>query len=233
MKNENKKSNVKKKATSGFYIVLSLCLVAVGVAAWSVVQEFNGIEPNSEYSEPDNSYTEITEIPEAPVDSNVTDIEYEEPEPEPENTPANTTPAIPTAEYFLMPIDGNIIKVYDNVTLQYSATLGDMRLHNGIDIAAAAGSAVKSAGDGTVTEIYNDAALGTVVVIDHGNSVVAKYCGLDSKTAVKSGDTVNAGTELGTLGIIPIESADESHLHFEIFQNGTAVSPLEKMGMED
>lgn len=231
MKNENKKSNVKKKANSGFYIVLSLCLVAVGVAAWSVTQEFNTTEPNLEYSEPDNSYIEITEIPEAPVDSNVTDIEYEEPKPE--NTPANTTPQIPTAEYFLMPVDGNIIKVYDNVTLQYSATLGDMRLHNGIDIAAAGGSAVKSAGDGTVTEIYNDAALGTVVVIDHGNSVVAKYCGLEGQTAVKSGDSVKAGTELGTLGIIPIESADESHLHFEIFENGEAVSPLKKMGMED
>lgn len=231
MKNENKKSNTKKKANSGFYIVLSLCLVAVGVAAWSVTQEFNGTEPNSEYSEPDNSYTEITEIPEAPVDSNVTDIEYEEPKPE--NAPANTTPQIPTAEYFLMPVDGNIIKVYDNVTLQFSATLGDMRLHNGIDIAAAGGSTVKSAGDGTVTEIYNDAALGTVVVIDHGNSVVAKYCGLESQTTVKSGETVKAGTELGTLGIIPIESADESHLHFEIFENGTAVSPLKKMGMED
>ncbi|MBQ6816625.1 MAG: M23 family metallopeptidase [Clostridia bacterium] len=231
MKNENKKNNAQKKANSGFYIVLSLCLVAVGVAAWSVTQEFSGTEPNLEYSEPDNSYTEITEIPEAPVDSNLTDIEYDEPEPQ--DTPASTTPEIPTAEYFLMPIEGNIIKVYDNVTLQYSATLGDMRLHTGIDIAATGGSAVKSAGDGTVTEIYNDAALGTVVVIDHGNSVVAKYCGLENETAVKSGDTVKAGTELGTLGIIPIESADESHLHFEIFEGGTAVSPLQKMGMEN
>lgn len=235
MKNENKQKINFKKAGSGFYIVLSLCLIAVGVAAWSAVSAFNNYNaeiPQLEYEQPDNSYNESAPLPDAPAQNEVENVEYEKPEPEPQPAP-EPAPKIPTAEYFLLPAEGNIIKVFDNITLQYSSTLGDMRLHTGIDIAAPEGSIVTAAGDGTITEIYNDAAYGYIIIIDHGNNTVAKYCGLSEEISVKSGDTVLAGTEIGTLGSVPCESADESHLHFEIYENGECVSPLKKMGMED
>ncbi len=231
MENKTSKQKSRKSGSNGFYIVLSLCLIAVGVAAWSAVSAFSDFKTQSENSQPEtpeNSYGNITPNIEEPAQNELPEVEYEAPT-EPEPTPA---PTVPTAEYFIMPIEGNIIKTFDSVTLQYSATLGDMRLHEGIDIEAAAATAVRAAGDGTVTEIYEDTAYGYTVVIDHGNGIVAKYCGLDSSIPVSSGDAVSAGTEIGLIGSIPIESADSAHLHFEMYKDGKAVSPLGTMNME-
>jgi murein DD-endopeptidase MepM/ murein hydrolase activator NlpD len=107
-----------------------------------------------------------------------------------------------------------------------------MRLHLGVDIIADKGSAVVACGDGVVTNIYSDLSLGTVVEIDHSNGIVARYCGLGDDLTVKIDDHVSASQKIGTLGIIPGESADTPHLHFEILKNGKQVSPLETMGIE-
>jgi metal-dependent amidase/aminoacylase/carboxypeptidase family protein len=45
-------------------------------------------------------------------------------------------------------------------------------------------------------------------------------------------DTVTASQKIGTLGIVPGESADSAHLHFELLKNGKHVSPLKTMGIE-
>lgn len=232
MDNNTNPKKHKKANTNGFYVILSLCLIAVGIAAWSAfsaVSEYKA-EPEQQL---ENNNINITEPKaEEPVTGELPNIEYTE-------VPTNKSeteiaePVKPIADYFVMPVAGNIIKSFDNITLQYSATLNDMRLHEGIDIAADVGSPVKSAGDGTVTEIYKDSSYGYTVVIDHGNDTVAKYCGLAENISVQSGGTVNAGTEIGTVGEIPIESADVSHFHFEMFKSGKAVSPTKAMGFEE
>ncbi len=219
----------------GFYIVLSACLVAVGVAAWSAVTaftEYQNTENLPEYSDESPSYIDnsVTSTPdeqqsEAPVQNELQDVEYPE-----QSAPAEEPTQQITADYFIMPVEGNISKTFSDSTLQYSATFSDMRLHTGIDIICDTGSDIKSAGNGTVTEIYNDASLGKTIVIDHGNGIVAKYCGLADEVYVSSGDTVNAGSKIGTLGNIPSESADMPHLHFEMFKDSKTVAPLEIMG---
>ncbi len=228
------KTKHQKKRNYGFYVALSLCLIAVGVAAWSAVDAFNDYKNTEEPKAPQNEIIVTPEEPEEPAQNELPKVEYEEPEAsetKPEPTPQ---PQIPTAEHFILPIEnGNIIKKFDGSALQYSATLGDMRLHEGVDIGAAEGSAVRSAGTGTVTEIYCDAGLGFIIVIDHGNKILAKYCGLGEEIPVKVGDVVSAGTAIGTLGLVPVESADDPHLHLEVYKNGKAENPLKIMGMEE
>lgn len=225
---ENKKHT--KRSSNAFYIVLSLCLIAVGVAAWSAVSAFNDFT-KSTTPEPEPQLPQIV-APETEqaTDSNLPEIKYEKEEQKTEEVPKKQEIA---ADYFLMPIeDGQISKNFDDKTLQHSKTLGDMRLHLGIDILGAPGTQIKSAGRGKVSEVYFDAALGNTVVIDHGNSIVAKYCGFADDITVATGDIVEAGTELGLLGTVPHESLDEPHLHLEMFKNGNAVSPLAVMDME-
>lgn len=226
----NNKKHSKGKSSNAFYIVLSLCLIAVGVAAWSAVSAFNDFSKTPE-PEPQLPQISVPEQPtEQPTDSELPKVEYEK---EPTDSDNKTATDEPVADYFLMPIDnGKISKNFDDKTLQYSATFGDMRLHSAVDILAAVGAEVKSAGRGKVSEVYFDAALGNIVVIDHGNGIIAKYCGLNDDILVSVGDTTEAGTPLGTLGTVPSEMSDEAHLHLEMLKNGVAASPLEIMKME-
>ena len=101
-----------------------------------------------------------------------------------------------------------------------------MRLHKAIDISGKYGDPVIASGKGIVTDVYTDAMLGTVVEIDHGNGITAKYCGLNSEPSVKKGDTVDSSVQLGSLGDIPSESVEEVHLHLEFYKNGKSTDPL-------
>lgn len=227
----NNKKHSRGKSSNAFYIVLSLCLIAVGVAAWSAVSAFNDFANTTPEPEPQLPQISVPEeAPEQATDSELPKVEYQKEEAKTEEKPIEKAP---TADYFLMPIEnGKISKNFDDKTLQYSATFGDMRLHQGVDILAESGAEVKSAGRGKVSEVYFDAALGNIVVIDHGNGIIAKYCGLGDDVLVAAGDTAEAGTPLGTISTVPSEMSDEAHLHLEMFKDGAAVSPLAIMKME-
>ena len=130
-----------------------------------------------------------------------------------------------------MPVVGEIIKNHSDTELQYSATYGDMRLHTGIDIACKNGTFVSSCAAGTVTDIIEDSVLGNCVVIDHGNSITVKYASLED-IKVKKGDKVNIGDIIGSVGTIPSECSDETHLHIEVTKDGKPADPLKTFGLE-
>ena len=132
---------------------------------------------------------------------------------------------------FSLPLEGVIIKQFDLEKLQYSATFGDMRLHSGIDIVGAEGTPVKAAANGTVKSIEKSALWGNVLTLSHSGDTESIYCGLeDIELAV--GDRVRIGKVIGTVGEIPAEISEESHLHFEIKKDGKSISPLEAIGIE-
>ena len=109
--------------------------------------------------------------------------------------------------------------------------MGDWRTHKGIDFSGDSGAQVKAIAEGKVTKIYDDALYGTVVEIDHGNEVIARYCGINKETIeIKENGTVKAGALIGYLGEIPCEKEEVSHLHFEIIYKGKNTDPLEIMG---
>lgn len=137
----------------------------------------------------------------------------------------------PYKDYYCLPFGNQIIKDYSNMNPVYSKTLGDWRTHNGIDFSGEAGGAVVAISYGEVISIYEDTLFGTCVLIDHGNGVTAKYCGLNKDTLnVKEHSSVNSEDIIGYLGEIPCEKQEGAHLHFEITHNGELVEPLELMG---
>lgn len=148
-----------------------------------------------------------------------------------EETTQSSKYATPYKDYYSLPLGTDILKDYSPNKPTYSATMGDWRTHSGIDFKATEGEQVKAIAYGSVTKIYDDALWGTIVEIDHGNGVTAKYCGFNKDTLeIKKGATVESGSLLGYLGTIPCEKSELSHLHFEVYYNGKNVEPLALMG---
>lgn len=184
---------------------------------------------------------EDTEEPEYEVQNNLTDVPdtREELTAKPtvpvtqkitEATTESTPFAKPYEDYYSLPLGTDILKDYSPTVPSYNATLGDWRTHGGVDFSAPDGSQVKAIAYGTVKAIYEDTLYGTVIEIDHGNDVTAKYCGMNKNALeVKAGDTVESGTLIGYLGSVPCEKTDLSHLHFEIYYKGENVDPITLM----
>jgi murein DD-endopeptidase MepM/ murein hydrolase activator NlpD len=99
---------------------------------------------------------------------------------------------------------------------------GSLRLHAGLDLAAPAGSEVFAVGDGTVTEIGEDAIYGIYIIIKHGESWASLYGHLQ-KTETTLRSIVRSGTLIGRVG--STGQSTGPHLHFELRQNGQARDP--------
>ncbi len=134
----------------------------------------------------------------------------------------------PYKSFYKYPVSEAVLKGYSE-ELVLNKTMKDYRSHTAVDFKAEAGAEVAAINDGIVIDVYNDALYGIVVEIDHGGKLVAKYCGLES-SSVSAGDSVAIGGIIGTLGKVPCEGAEESHLHFETRLEDKPVNPLDVMG---
>lgn len=158
-----------------------------------------------------------------------------------ENPPAEQNP--PTEEKptggkeaeFLCPLSGAVSRRHDTETLVYSSTMGDWRIHTGVDIATSLGAVVSCVADGTVKEVFDDAMMGKCVSVAHEGGVVSIYRNLDEDLSdgIKAGATISAGDAIGTVGESALcELADEPHLHFEMTVDGKPVDPLSLLSEE-
>ncbi len=135
---------------------------------------------------------------------------------------------IPFKSFYKYPLTESVVKGYSE-ELVYDETMGDYRAHIAVDFSGTKGDEVVAVNDGLVLSVNTDNMLGTVVEIDHGGTFIVKYCGLDS-VSVKKGQIIDIGKKIGTLGAVPMESADASHLHLEATYDGKPVNPLNVMG---
>ena len=135
---------------------------------------------------------------------------------------------IPYKSFYKYPCDETVLTPYSEELVK-NKTMNDYRAHTAIDFKAAKGTKVISNNDGLVLSVTKDAMLGTVIEIDHGSKLVARYCGMDTVN-VSEGDYVTIGEVLGTLGTTPFEEKSESHLHFETLLDNKYVNPLNVMG---
>lgn len=108
---------------------------------------------------------------------------------------------------------------------QFALTQRFSYFHPGMDLATNKGTPVYSVGDGKVvwTNSYSWG-YGNHVLISNGTSVQSLYAHL-STILVKPGEDVTKQTEIGEVGATGW--ATGNHLHFEIYQDGTPVNPLE------
>lgn len=239
MKYSEYHSKSKFTGSAAFYIIIACCLVAIGGASWFAAANISkGDTASKKESGGSSSYSSsIFESGSMPEISNPFTTEEagksvsDEPYSSKEDTAPENTESPATAVVFSMPVQGEIIKGYSEKVLQYSATLGDMRIHTGIDIACEDGTSVSAAGDGAVTSVEESAVLGTVVTIEHVGGITTKYASLKG-VKIKAGDKVSAGDIIGTVTAVPSECADQSHLHFEACKNGHPADPLVALGLE-
>lgn len=98
------------------------------------------------------------------------------------------------------------------------------RRHTGVDLAAATGTNIYAADNGTVIySAYNDGGYGYLIQIDHGNGLVTYY-GHCSELLVPAGTVVAKGDLIAKVG--NTGRSYGSHLHFEVRENGTPTDPL-------
>lgn len=127
---------------------------------------------------------------------------------------------------FLNPVDGEKIKDYSSDNLVYSATLDEWTTHLGIDYKSEKTDIVKASADGKIKSIKNDPRYGLTVVIEHANGFESVYSNLLTAEFITVGEEVKQGQAIATVGnTARFEIADETHLHFEIKQNGENVDP--------
>jgi hypothetical protein len=112
----------------------------------------------------------------------------------------------------------------DYRTYIYSGQPVDHQTHLGFDLAQSEHMAVRAANDGTVVFAGFLGIFGNTIVLDHGCGLQSLY-GHMSSLAVKEGDQVKRGQEMGRSGQTGLAGGD--HLHFTMLLDGIPVNPVE------
>jgi murein DD-endopeptidase MepM/ murein hydrolase activator NlpD len=95
-------------------------------------------------------------------------------------------------------------------------------IHTGIDLAAPAGTEVRSATAGIAHIGLDSNGAGNYVMVDADAHTRIFYCHL-SAFRVRSGELVSAGQTIGLVGMTGL--ATGSHVHFEVQVDGSSVDP--------
>ena len=226
---DNKKWEALRGST-GFYITLAVCLLVVGISGWALLSG-GGEEPAIVEEDP------VPEVsapaPEMTEEEQPAVVETVEPEPmEVEAAPmpeveVDDTPVVAQAPRLVVsPLNGQVLTAFSVDKLVYDETMDDWRTHDGVDIQAQQGTAVTAASAGTVLEVYDDALLGTTVVLSHPGGYETRYACLQAKPTVAAGDSVAAGAVIGAVGQTAAAEAGP-HLHFSVTREGEPIDPAE------
>ncbi len=208
-------------AAKGPYILaLALCLAAIGICGWLYYR--NATENPPQLQDPtggvQGSLPGNSDLPVLGTDPGDDHLQATD--------PSKPTDAIPQVLKTCAPLEGKTVGPYAMETLAYNETTRDWRAHDGIDIAAEAGTQVCAAADGTVYTVCDDDSMGTTVVIRHMGGYVTVYSSLDDQLQVAPGDTVSMGQPIGTVGNTALlETAIGDHLHFSVTLDGVYVDP--------
>lgn len=199
----------------GFYIALVLCLAAIGVAGYFVlVQQAKVAEEGK-----DKPVVRQEEV------ENVQRAQMPEADPEPVQETLEPEELLPQV---CSPLDGTTVTVFSMTELMYDETMADWRTHDGVDIRAEEGDAVKTAAAGTVKEVRYDDLMGVTVVISHADGYETQYSSLQQEPPVEQGKTVEAGDIIGLVGSTAAAEGDVgAHLHFSVSKDGRVVDPQE------
>lgn len=209
---------------SNIYLALFICLAAVALAATvSLRVDRSPAAPESESFARETVVWSETAEPTDAVDIGVTGIKDDRTQTTAEETTQNN---LPYSGSFILPMGTQIVKDYSNGEMVKNETMDDWRVHNGVDFGGTAGNTVSAVADGTVVKVYNDSFWGTVAEVDHGNGMTVRYCGLKDLSCAPQGSEIKKGDKVGTLGHIPVETADGEHLHLEVMIDGKYVDPL-------
>lgn len=118
---------------------------------------------------------------------------------------------------------------FSNTELVFNPTMQHWATHEGIDMLAAAGSAVYCPFDGKVKSVDTDSFYGTTVVISHEGGYETTMRLLDEVT-VTAGSEIKEGDKIGVISADALaEIAQGAHLHLELTKDGVKVDPAQYM----
>lgn len=214
------KNKVREYFTSKKFIVMAaIFLLAIGTAVSTATSVNRQLRENLTNLVPENETTTEKTTEEAANDiTGITILSTEK--------ATEEEVSVVKGEKFVYPAGKKIIKDYSGSVAVKSKTMNDWRVHSGIDFEASEGQEIKAIQSGAVLAVYNSNLWGTIVEIDHGAGIVARYCGLDEKLKVSANDVVEAGQVIGHISSIPLEAADGIHLHLEIAKDGATADPF-------
>lgn len=224
----------------GYYIVLFLCIAAVGISGYVFLS--GAVHEREALNEASLSVATPATVPQtqkttgASTGSAAQSAAASAPEESTQTAAAATIDRDEqvrqaAASVRVWPVSGTSIAAYSMEQLSYNVTTRDWRTHDGVDLAAAAGEPVKAACAGTVTAVYDDEYLGTTVVVSHADGYSTQYSNLAAMPSVRAGDSVSAGDVIGAVGATALlEVGAQPHLHFAVFSGGASVDPTDYIG---
>ncbi len=220
---KNSKHTGRSFSGKGYYIALILCAAAIGISGYLYYRSMTTTD-DPQLNDPSAALSPVDDV-QADAPGSV-DIR-------PDPTVEPTQPATQGRLTTCAPLSGETVCGYAMDCLSYNPTTRDWRVHNGIDIAAEAGTPVCAAAAGTVYNVYTDDAMGTTVVIRHQDGYVTVYASLAADVSVEIGDTVEMGQTIGAVGNTALlETAIGDHLHFSVTCDAESMDPLEFLEME-
>ena len=113
------------------------------------------------------------------------------------------------------------ITVYENTYIQ----------NTGIDYISTNTFDIVSVLDGTVVTVKEDELLGKIIEIKHDNGLITSYQSL-SEITVQKNDKIKQGQVIGKSGTNKLDKEIGNHLHFEIYENGSSVNPINYLNKE-
>ncbi len=195
------------------YLVLGLCILAVGLSiTFMLLTRENDLSlkvDNSEIVEP------------APDDKPTGSLDDE-----------NTIVDKPL--YFIVPIENPTSVVEYSETMVYNSTLNRYSAHLAVDYFAPEGTNVLAVFDGSVLSVETTFLQGTTITIDHGNGLYSIYNSLEDGESVSVGQKVCQGDVIGQVSNTNRqEYKDGAHLHFEVRENGKLIDPAKYLESQE
>ena len=121
---------------------------------------------------------------------------------------------------YSMPVSGRVTSPYG---YRMHPILHYRKFHNGVDIAAPAGTPIHACDDGKVIRAGWMGATGKTVIIDHGGGWATSY-GHCSSIYVSTGQVVTSGQTIAGVGTTGLSTGN--HVHWMVYRNGTPVNPM-------
>lgn len=118
-----------------------------------------------------------------------------------------------------LPVRGVITST---VGLRHDPIDGQLRHHNGVDIAIPEGTPIKPVASGIVTFSGSRAGYGNMVVISHADGMITVYAH-NSVNLAREGERVAAATTIALSGSTGRSTGP--HLHFEAWKDGRNLTP--------
>ncbi len=229
-KNPAERAEGTERVNRTVYLTVAVLLIVLAVAVAMTSAANRARKGQSENTQPPETTLKTPDtLAPAP--------ETESPVPQDTAPPADTNageqtdvPAAAELPVLSLPAKGILGKEHDPTVQVFSNTLGEWRVHLGIDIMTEAAAPVYAAAAGKITQIADDPMWGRCIWIEHDAEAVTVYRGLADELpeGIEVGAKVTEKSIIGAVGEGGVlELADEPHLHFEMKIKGADVDPLE------